>query len=268
MLPDLVEHFFGRDRAGAEGFKFSEGLAAFFRIQGFNRIPNDADFPSTLEQAFCGQAHTVLGDHAENEDFSVSGQAFDKGMSVVAFEDVQRVLVQMELVEFREIFRQTGGRVIRNDGDFFGARLGDEFRARGAFDAVRRKLLKFRIVRSVNAAVGDEQDVTRAGGIGKALNIRDQSLRAGNIELAIGQHEVGLRVYFPENDVVAHLWASFFLAASLKCKHRKFKIGRKTSTPRTRSLQDINVLRGVHQRVFWLNLASRERVEGSWRTKR
>ena len=40
-----------------------------------------------------------------------------------------------------------------------------------------------------------------ARGIGKAANIGQQFFGAGHVELTAWQHEIGLDVYFPENDI-------------------------------------------------------------------
>lgn len=43
-----------------------------------------------------------------------------------------------------------------------------------------------------------------ARGVSQAADIGKQLLSARNIEFAAGQHEIGLGVDFPQNDVVAH----------------------------------------------------------------
>jgi hypothetical protein len=64
-----------------------------------------------------------------------------------------------------------------------------------------RKRLEFGIVLPVIATVRHQKDVALTGGIGKLSDVGKQSFGAGYIELAAGQHEIGLRVDFPENHI-------------------------------------------------------------------
>ena len=66
---------------------------------------------------------------------------------------------------------------------------------------MRRKDRELRVVFGVIAAVRDQKDAALAGGIGEPANVGQQLFGAGHIELAARQHEIGLGIDFPENDV-------------------------------------------------------------------
>src|SRR4029077_6944674 len=74
-------------------------------------------------------------------------------------------------------------------------------RARSSFYAVWWKSLELRIVLGVEAAVRDQKDAALARGIGELANIGQQAFGTRHVEFAAGEHEVCLRVDFPENSV-------------------------------------------------------------------
>ena len=60
---------------------------------------------------------------------------------------------------------------------------------------------ELRVILGVKAAVRHQKNAALAGGIGEAANVGQQLFGAGHVELAARQHEIGLDVYFPENDI-------------------------------------------------------------------
>ena len=94
--------------------------------------------------------------------------------------------------------------MVGNHGDILSKSFRDELCALRAFYTVRGKGSELRIVGRVNAAVRDEQNMALARDVGEPADIGEQALGAGDIEFAARQHEVGLSVDLPENDVVAH----------------------------------------------------------------
>jgi hypothetical protein len=66
---------------------------------------------------------------------------------------------------------------------------------------MRRKLLELGIVSRVKAAVRNQEDLVSPRGIGQLANVRQQFLCSGYVELATGQHEISLNIYFPKDEV-------------------------------------------------------------------
>ena len=92
-------------------------------------------------------------------------------------------------------------RVVRHSDDVVRQRMWHELCAGRVANTVGRELRKFRIVRSVDAAVRDQQYTTFARLIGEAIHIGQNMLGTGNVQLAIWQHEVRLRVDCPEDHI-------------------------------------------------------------------
>src|SRR5208283_2097929 len=82
-------------------------------------------------------------------------------------------------------------------GQCFGNKCGSW----GTFDAMRRERLEFRIVLRVVAAMRNKKDTALSRGIRELSNVRQQSFSARHVKISTGQHEVRLRINFPENNV-------------------------------------------------------------------
>ena len=121
-----------------------------------------------------------------------------------ALEDVERLFFEMNLLILFKITRQRCRGLVRDCYNFLRQRLGNIGGARGAFDAVRRKCLELGIVFRVVATMRNQKDATLAGGVRKPANIREQAFGAGDVELAAGQHEVRLRIDFPEDEIARY----------------------------------------------------------------
>ena len=63
------------------------------------------------------------------------------------------------------------------------------------------KCFELWIVLGVVATVRDQKDAALAGGVCEPANVGEQAFGAGHVEFAAGQHEVRLRVDFPENEI-------------------------------------------------------------------
>ena len=92
-------------------------------------------------------------------------------------------------------------RVVRHYDDVVRQRMWHEICAGRVANTVGRELRKFRIVRSVETAMRNQQYTTFARFISEAIHIGQNMLGTGNIQLAIRQHEVRLRIYGPEDHV-------------------------------------------------------------------
>ena len=66
---------------------------------------------------------------------------------------------------------------------------------------MRREDGELRVILSVIAAVRDQKDAALARGIGEPANVGQQFFGAGHVELPARQHEIGLGIDFPENDI-------------------------------------------------------------------
>jgi hypothetical protein len=121
---------------------------------------------------------------------------------VTGLENVQRLFFEEDLLVRGEIGGNSRGGIIGDVEDFLGQRLRNEVSAFRFLYTVRRESGEFRIVGGVIAAVGNEENLSLAGGTGEALDVRKQALGAGDIELAAGEHEIGLGIDFPEDGFV------------------------------------------------------------------
>jgi hypothetical protein len=57
------------------------------------------------------------------------------------------------------------------------------------------------IILGVIAAMRDQKNAVLPGGIGEPTNVGQQFFGPGHIQLAARQHEIGLDVHFPENEI-------------------------------------------------------------------
>ena len=64
---------------------------------------------------------------------------------------------------------------------------------------MRWPVAKFRIIRVVCVSRGNQKDAALSDSFDEAIQARNDLLGARDVELATGKHEVGLRIYFPEN---------------------------------------------------------------------
>jgi len=60
-------------------------------------------------------------------------------------------------------------------------------------------IVKFKIIRVVCIGRGNQKDASLTGSFDEAIQVRNDLLGARDLELAIGEHEVGLCIYFPEH---------------------------------------------------------------------
>ena len=121
---------------------------------------------------------------------------------MVGFEDVERLFFEEDLLVGGEIGGDRRSHVVGNMEDFFGERLRDKVRAFRFLYTVRRESCELGVVGGVVAAVGDEENLALASGISQALDVGKKEFRTGDVELAAGQHEIGLRIDFPEDGFV------------------------------------------------------------------
>src|ERR1700692_814649 len=120
---------------------------------------------------------------------------------MAAFEDVERSLFEQDLLEGREIARQRGFGLIRDNSNFLRERFGNVLGACSPFDAVRWKCFEFWIAFRVKATMGNQKYPSLARSVSKPPNVGQQSFSAWNIELTARKHEVSLRIDFPEDEI-------------------------------------------------------------------
>src|SRR5882672_5380474 len=106
-----------------------------------------------MEQSLYRKAHAVLSNHAEYNKLRLISKPLHQHVCVAAFENVEGLLFKQYLLIIRQIFWEPGVCLIRNLNDSFGQRFRHKLSARRSLHAVRRKDLKFSIVRRVKAAV-------------------------------------------------------------------------------------------------------------------
>src|ERR1700676_5548002 len=97
--------------------------------------------------------------------------------------------------------RQRHRGLVRNRDNWVRQSFPHKIGTLGPFDAMRRKCLELRIILRVVTTMGNKKDMALAGGIRKPSDVRKQSLGAGHVELSAGQHEISLRVNFPEDQI-------------------------------------------------------------------
>ena len=89
--------------AGSEGLKFRNGPFPIFGIQGFDRVPNDGDSAAALEQTLGCEPDAEFRDHAKHDEFDIGTKALHQFVGVAALEDVERLLLQQDLLVARKV---------------------------------------------------------------------------------------------------------------------------------------------------------------------
>src|SRR5712671_5602654 len=156
---------------------------------------------AAFQQPLGSEANAVLSNHTEDNKFSISRQPSYEFGRMLAFEDVEGLLFEKDLLELRQIGWQPGCRLVWYGDNLLRQRFGNIGGSWSAFDTVGRKSFEFWVVSRVIAAVRDEKDAALAGSIGELADVGQQTFGAGNIEFAAGNHKVRLRVDFPEDDI-------------------------------------------------------------------
>src|SRR6266851_5818952 len=78
----------------------------------------------------------------------------------------------------------------------------------------------------MKAAVRNQKDLAVTGGVRKATDIGQKAFGPWDVKLSVGQHEVGLSIHFPEDDVVSQsVCPGEFSGSSLSGSHPNFKGG-------------------------------------------
>ena len=83
-------------------------------LQGFNRIPYYINLAAALEQTLGGKADAIFGDHSEHDECRLRTKTLYQFIRMTAFEDVEGLLLQQDLLVLREILRQGGGGFVRD----------------------------------------------------------------------------------------------------------------------------------------------------------
>ena len=154
-----------------------------------------------MKQTLRRESNTIFRNHPKDYKFGFEMKALYKSSCMPALEDVERLLFEVYLLMLREVMRQRVHGLIRNRQNSFGQRFLHKLGACGPLDAVRRKRCELGIVLNMVATVRDEKDVALADCIRKPSDIGKQSFSAGHVELAPRQHEINLRIDFPENNI-------------------------------------------------------------------
>src|SRR5712692_3225761 len=216
----------GTDEVCTHRLEFIESLPAFLGIQSLDCIANNADATPAFHQAFGSETHAVLRHHAEDGNFRSARKSLHQGLRVAALEDVERLLLKQDLLKQREVIGQARRLAVGHNGDFVSESLGYILRAVGSLDAVRRELCELRVVNGMKAAMRNQEDLTVTRNISKTTDVGQKALGPGNVKLSVGQHEVGLSVHFPEDDVVSQsVCPGEFSGSSLSGSHPNFKGG-------------------------------------------
>ena len=98
-------------------------------------------------------------------------QAFYEFVRVAAFEDVERLLFEKNLLVWRQVAGQRVRGFVRDGDDVLSKCFGNICGAGGSFDAVWREGRELRIILGVIAAMRDQKNAALAGSIGQPADI-------------------------------------------------------------------------------------------------
>jgi hypothetical protein len=85
----------------AETFEFGDCFLAVFRFQSFNRVLYYGYAPAAFEQSLYGKAHAIFRHDAEDYKLGLSSESVDEPVGVPAFENIQRLFFQQDLLIVR-----------------------------------------------------------------------------------------------------------------------------------------------------------------------
>ena len=123
---------------------------------------------------------------------------------MATLKDIQRLLLQNDLLMLGKIFGQLGVGVVFHASDIVRQCLRNKVRSGRAFQTVRRKLLELRIIRRMKASMRNQENFVAPRRVRQLADVGQKFLRSGNVKLAARQHKIGLHIHFPKN-VVARL---------------------------------------------------------------
>ena len=76
---------------------------SIFGLESLDRIPNHRNAPAALEQTLGRETNAVFRHHAKHDKFDIRTQSLNQFVCVTAFEDVERLLLQQNLLVARKI---------------------------------------------------------------------------------------------------------------------------------------------------------------------
>ena len=152
VMIEKFQSLIGANESGATSLQFRNGPLPIFGIQGFDRVlePRTRRPRSSRPLAAKLTQNSVTTPKTTN---SASGiEALQQFVSVQAFEDVERLLFEENLLVLRRSAGSFAG-VVGDRDDVASQRFRNKSRSGRAFDAVRRKNRELGIIFDVKTAV-------------------------------------------------------------------------------------------------------------------
>src|ERR1700693_6254142 len=107
-------------------------------------------------------------------------QLFNHLVRVLTLKDVERLLLENNLMMFRKIWRHLSRGFVGNGDHSLGERFGNKVGAWCSLDAMRGKGRELGIVFGVITTMRDQKNMPSPGGIGQLAYVGQQFFRAGH----------------------------------------------------------------------------------------
>src|SRR5271170_7259990 len=140
-------------------------------------------------------------------------------MRVRITENVELLLLDNDLCMLEQIGREGERTAARNNQVISFKAAGNDARAFRPANAVLRKTREFRISCLVRARTRNQQRSRLLRSVYKPLDIRNDPLGARHVQFPARQHEIPLRVHFPENNLARRRCHYKLTASSFPTKY-------------------------------------------------
>ena len=124
-----MEDFVGSNQRCSQTLQFRKRFVPNFGRQGFNRIADHRHAPLALQQPLNRATDAVFRHDSKHHEFRSVAQAFHQLIRMVSLKNIQRLLLQDDLLILGEILGQLQLRVILNSDVVVGQGFWQKLRS-------------------------------------------------------------------------------------------------------------------------------------------
>jgi hypothetical protein len=204
---DESQSLHGSEESSAAGLQAREDPAALVRVEGAHGVGDQGHAATAAQKAIGCAADAAFRCHPEENKFEVrieggrscGVQPRQECVGMRIIEDVECVLLESDLLIATEVFRENEFFLVGDYQPAGSACFRYEIGAGRALQAVGRPFAKLGVVGIVSVGRRDQKDAALADSFDEAIEVGDDLFGARDVKFPAGEHEVGLRIFFPEN---------------------------------------------------------------------
>src|SRR6266849_4836740 len=194
------QHFIGGKEPATMALHFVDRGSGFGRVEMLDGIAYQVYTAAPLDQATRGVIHANLGDNTIQNDLATPAEPLQHLADVWIGENIDGLLFDDDLRIGAEIPRKVN-LAVRDHIMISQNCPRDFFLPRSSSQTMRRIIAEFRVAFEVRVGGGDNRDPALGGEVSQAAYIVNNLFCPRHVELALGMHEVHLRIDIPKKKV-------------------------------------------------------------------